>query len=294
MKIILSVLFFISSLELWACHIELPERILIVENNNSDVSYQNVSDCTKHEQDKLHEILISTEGKITALQMMRMTQIQHDLTITVAPHLIQIDHLNHIARSQLPLPQSIFVKEIRAAIGMKALYPIKNGDQITVSCQDCLYGLNQKLQLTHEPFIGDRVQHNLTINFGKLTKAYKLTQNIASFSSLNSKDLYQEDYIEVIPQVELVQDGDSLKHFKNNKPLKAGEYLKRSDIIPTNLVRAGDKTEIIFENSAVSIKTDGIARNNGGFGDSVEVYLPAKNKKYLGKIIDDHKVVIEL
>ncbi|MFY7992726.1 MAG: flagella basal body P-ring formation protein FlgA [Bacteriovoracaceae bacterium] len=277
-----------------ACHIELPERILIIENNNNDLSYQNASDCSLTEKEKLHEILMSTDGKITALQMMRMIQVQADVVLTIAPHLIQIDHLKNIARAQLPLPQSIFVKEIRPAIGMKSLYPMKNGDQIQLTCQDCLYGLNQKLVMTHNEFIGDKIQHLLTINFGKLTKAYKLTQPLQGFAELKNPALYQEDYIEVMPHTELVQDARILKFFKTNKPLKAGVYLRKADLVPMNLVRAGDQTELIFQNAQIEIKTGGIARNNGGHGDSVEVFVPEKKRKYLGKVIDDHKVVVEL
>ena len=294
MKLILVAIAIVCSLDLFACHIELPERILIVETKNTDVSYQKAETCTNEEQLKLHEILMSTDGKITAQQMMRMVQIQADMAISVSPHLIQIDHLSNLARQQLPLPQSVFVKEIRSAIGMKALYPIKNGDEISLQCQDCVYGLNQKLLLTHNPFIGDRVQHLLTINFGKLTKAYKLTQPLNGFTELKNPSFYQEDYIEVVPHTELAQNGDTLKFFKTNKPLKAGDYLKMADLVPMNLVRAGDKTELIFESAQISIKTDGIARNNGGHGDMVEIFIPAKNKKYLGKVVGDHKVVVEL
>lgn len=287
----LSILFSFSTL---ACHIELPERILIIENNNNDLSYQKDSDCSLNEKEKLHQLLMSTDGKITALQMMRMIQMQSDVAISVSPHLIQIDHLNHIARTQMTMPQSIFIKEIRPAIGMRSLYPLKNGDEISVSCQDCLYGLNQRLVMTHTPFIGERTQHLLTINFGKLTKAYRLTQPIQGFADLKSSTLYQEDYIETIPHTELVQDASTLKFFKTNKPLRAGDYLRKADLVPINLVRAGDQTELIFENQGLVIKTGGIARNNGGHGDAVEVYVPGKNKKYLGKVIDDHKVVVEL
>jgi flagella basal body P-ring formation protein FlgA len=294
MRTLITTLIFIFSFSTLACHIELPEKILIIENNNNDLSYQNDNDCTLTEKEKLHEILMSTDGKITALQLMRMIQAQADVALTIAPHLIQIDHLKAIARAQLPLPQSVFVKEIRPAIGMKSLYPMKSGDQVNLACQECLYGLNQRLILTHTPFIGDKVQHLLTINFGKLTKAYRLTQPVLGFSDLKNSALYQEDYVEVVPHTELVQDAKTLKFFKTNKPLKAGDYLRKADLVPMNLVRAGDQTELIFQNAQIEIKTGGIARNNGGHGDSVEVYVPGKNRKYLGKVIDDHKVVVEL
>ncbi|GEM_PF-1501987 len=294
MKRLITLALFIFSFTSFACHIELPERILIIENNNNDLSYQNSNDCTLVEKEKLHEILMSTEGKITALQMMRMIQAQADVALTIAPHFIQIDHLNNFARTQLPLPQSIFVKEIHPAIGMKPLFALKNGDNISLSCEGCLYGLNQRLVMTHTPFIGDKAQHLLTISFGKLTKAYRLTQPLQGFAELKNSSLYQEDYIEVIPQTELVQDASTLKFFKTNKPLKAGDYIRKADLTPMNLVRAGDQTELIFENTQITIKTSGIARNNGGHGDSIEVFVPGKNKKYLGKIIDDHKVVVHL
>ena len=87
---------------------------------------------------------------------------------------------------------------------------------------------------------------------------------------------------------------DSLKFYKTNKPLRTGEILKLSDLNAINLVRAGLKTDVVLENQMVRIKTQGICRSNGTIGELVEVYHAQKNKKYLGRVVDINKVLVEL
>jgi len=76
--------------------------------------------------------------------------------------------------------------------------------------------------------------------------------------------------------------------------MKAGDLLRQSDLNALSLVRAGVKTEVIIENELVKLKTSGISRSNGSLGEFVEVFHPQKNKKYLGKVIDINKVLVEL
>ena len=127
-----------------------------------------------------------------------------------------------------------------------------------------------------------------------MVKAFRVTQPLPSFSDIKDKNVVKEEYVEAIPHTDLITDFESLKFFKTNKPLRTGELIKRSDLNAVNLVKAGLKTEVILENSAIRIKTDGISRNSGSIGEMVEVYHAQKNKKYLGKVIDVNKVLVEL
>ena len=131
-------------------------------------------------------------------------------------------------------------------------------------------------------------------DFKKMVKAFRLTSALPSFSSVNDTNILKEEYVETIPHTDLITDVEMLKFYKTNKPLKAGEILKKSDLNAVNLVRAGLKTDVVLENQMVRIKTSGISRGNGTIGELVEVYHPQKNKKYLGKVIDINKVLVEL
>src|SRR5690606_23128854 len=115
----------------------------------------------------------------------------------------------------------------------------------------------------------------------------------SAFRALKASSL-KEDYIEAIPHTDLFQNMGKIHFYQLNKPIKAGEVLKKSDLNPINLVRAGMTTEVFIENSLMKIKTHGISRSNGSLGDLVEVYHPQKRKKYHGKVIDINKVLIEL
>jgi flagella basal body P-ring formation protein FlgA len=168
------------------------------------------------------------------------------------------------------------------------------GDNLELSCGSCLFGSLQPLNVIVHGFDGSKRTLYATADFKKMVKAFRLVSPLASFSSLDDTTLLKEEYTESIPHTDLITDREILKFYKTNKPLMAGELLKRSDLNAINLVRAGLKTDVVLENQMIRIKTQGISRGNGTFGELVEVYHPQKNKKYQGKVVDINKVLVEL
>jgi flagella basal body P-ring formation protein FlgA len=126
-----------------------------------------------------------------------------------------------------------------------------------------------------------------------MVKAFRVTAHLPAFSEIPVSSLKQE-LIEAIPHTDLFSNPEKLKFFKLNKPIRSGEILRQSDLSALSIVKAGMKTEVIIENTLVKLKTTGICRSNGALGDYVEVFHPQKNKKYLGKVIDINKVLVEL
>ena len=287
-------LFFLTLItqSVWACEVYLPYQMIIFSDDKSGINAYQPKNCDSSVTDDLHQIVTGLEGRIASFQLKEMMSTRGH-KIEIAPASILIQQFRTMIREQLLLPAGVHVKATRS-INMPGILALPAGDKIEISCSACLYGIQQPLNVSIIGFDGSKQSVFATADFKKMVKAYRLISPLPSFSSINEPNILKEEYIESIPQTDLITDMETLKFYKTNKPLKAGEILKRADLNAINLVKAGLKTEVVLENQMIRIKTQGISRNNGTIGEFVEVFHPQKNKKYQGKVIDINKVLVEL
>jgi len=290
-KIVLSLLFLVFGGFTLACEIHLPAHLVVLSDRAQFEKSIHHSECSAETIIKFAEILSSIEGKIPSIQLKRMLKVKNE-SINIQPAQVQVQHLSHLIREQLALPSGIHLKST-SAINTSEILTLDAGDRIQVECNNCLYGVNQPINVNVVGFDGSHRSLVVEANFRKMVRAYKVQTFHPAFSEISSSSL-TEELVEAIPHTDLVTDLSTLKFFKVNKPIKAGSLLRRSDLNALNLVKAGLKTEVIIENSLLKLKTHGVSRSNGSLGDFVEVFHPQKNKKYLGKVIDINKVLVEL
>ena len=274
------------------CEVYLPQQMIVFSDDMSGKKIYEPKNCDSKIIDDLHQIVTGLDGRVASFQLKEMMNSRGH-NIEIGPQSILIQQFRTIIREQLLLPAGVQVKATRS-VNMPGILSLSAGDRVEINCSSCLYGIQQPLNVTIIGFDGSKHSIFASGDFAKMVKAYRLTSALPSFSSLDAVTLLKEEYIESIPQTDLITDMDSLKFYKTNKPLKAGEFLKRSDLNAINLVRAGLKTDVVLENQMIRIKTQGISRGNGTIGELVEVYHPQKNKKYQGKVIDINKVLVEL
>jgi flagella basal body P-ring formation protein FlgA len=291
MKYVLLFLAFLTQSAL-ACEVFLPYQMVVFNGEKSGNNVYQSKNCTATVTEDLHQIITGLEGRIAAFQLKEMMSLRgHNLEIN--PQSIVVQQFSHLIREQLLLPTGVMVKAIDT-INMPGILVLPAGDKLEITCSACLYGMQQPLNITIQGFDGTKHSFMATADFKKMVKAYRLLSPLPSFSSLNEQNILKEEYIESIPHTDIITDMDSLKFYKTNKPLKTGDILKLSDLNAINLVRAGLKTDVVLENQMVRIKTQGISRSNGTIGELVEVYHAQKNKKYLGRVVDINKVLVEL
>lgn len=287
-----AILFLFLTVQAFACEVILPYQMLVFSSEQSGKNVYQIKNCDSKVSDDLHQIVSGLEGRVASFQLKEMMNTRGH-QIEIAPQSVIIQQFRTVIRDQLLLPPGVQVKETRS-INMPGILALPAGDKIEVSCIGCLFGTQQSLNVAVLGFDGSRQSMLASADFKKMVKAFRLTAALPSFSSVNDMNILKEEYIETIPHTDLITDVDSLKFYKTNKPLKAGEILKKSDLNAVNLVRAGLKTDVVLENQMVRIKTSGISRGNGTIGELVEVYHPQKNKKYQGRVIDINKVLVEL
>lgn len=291
MKVILALTTLLYSSFALCCEMALPHHLVIISDTadlRTAIHHQNCPETTINE---MVQILSSVEGKVTAPQLVTMFLIKNQ-NVSIEPSVIQVQQFKQIVRDQLILPPGVQLKNSEA-LNAQNFISLAPGDRVEVQCIGCLYGTGQPLNVNVMGFDGNQRTLTVRADFKKMVKAYRLTSFMPAFSEVPTEVL-KEEYVESIPHTDLITDLSLLKFYKLNKPVKAGELLKQSDLNAMNLVKAGLRTDVVIENDLVRIKTQGISRSNGALGEIVEVFHPQKNKKYQGKVIDINKVLVEL
>jgi flagella basal body P-ring formation protein FlgA len=288
--------FFILITIIWissgfACEINLPKYVLLLKKIEIENLRDNFKYCPNDVSNEVISILNSVEGKISKKQIDEILSSKN-LSAKIHPELIQIQNLTTLVREKFQLPINVEF-ELIDTINLPPMLTLNNGDNIDFDCNNCSFVMEQNLKLKFQKLNGEQDQLTLRLNFKNKIKAYVLKTFVPPFSQINREQL-REEFIEPIPHTELITNIETLKFFKTNKPIKPGEILKKSDLNGSLLVKAGSNTEVIIENQLLKLKTTGISRNSGIYGDQVEVLNIQKNKKYVGKIIDINKIQVEI
>lgn len=290
-KFLLALFVIVFCSSAFACEIQLPQNIVILGESANFSSALNSKNCSEETLKEVNLTLNSVEGKITSFQFAEILKAKN-FSANIQPSLIQVQQLKHLIKEQILLPTGVQLTSSQALYGPNFL-TLNANDKVSVECIGCLFGSEQPVNINILGFDGSHRSIVIKANFKKMVRAYKLIMSAPAFAEI-SADMLKEEYVESIPHTDLITDIQTLRFYKINKPLRAGELLKKSDLNAVNLVRAGMKTDVIIENSLVKLKTEGISRNNGSLGELVEVFHPQKNKKYLGRVIDINKVLVDL
>lgn len=289
-KIFISTFIFTSFSSL-ACEVTLPRHLVVFSNNANLTGAITHTNCPENTLKEISETLKSVDGRMTAFQFNEILSSKN-AQASITPDVFQVQQLTHLVREQVSLPIGYRLRSVESLNGEDFL-SLESGDKLSINCGGCAFVGKDPIVLNVNSFSGESKKFTVMAQFKKMVKAYRVRNPQGAFTEVSLSAL-EEEYTESIPQTDLISDTSILRFYKCNKPIRAGELLKKSDLNPVSLVRAGVSTEVIIENELVKIKTNGISRSNGTIGDYVEVFQPQKNKKYYGKVIDLNKVHVEL
>lgn len=290
-KIFWILAFLIFSAVSVACEIHVPGNILVLGESTNFVPSLAQTSCDENSLKEVNNTLNSVEGKITSFQFSEILK-NKNVHVLIQPPLIQVQHLKHLVREKLMLPSGVQMKSSEAVNSQNYISLIP-GDTVEVECMGCLFGAQQALNVKIRGSDGSIKNLAVKADFKKMINAYKYTSFLPAFSEIPVDGL-REELIEAVPHTDIITNLDHLKFYKLNKPVRAGDLLRKQDLNAISLVKAGVKTDVIIENDLVMLKTSGISRSNGSLGEMVEIFHPQKNKKFFGKVIDINKVLVEL
>lgn len=85
-----------------------------------------------------------------------------------------------------------------------------------------------------------------------------------------------------------------LAGMKTSSPLRAGAVLRRGSLAVVPLVRRGGLVTIAVTGDGLLLTTRGVAREDGRRGDTISVLCNASSKLIRARVVDAHRVTVEL
>jgi flagella basal body P-ring formation protein FlgA len=273
----------------WACEIELPERFLISENSQGSWT-KNDSSCSTKQIEEIYSVLIDQNGNVPTSRI--QAALGNQIKIFSKNNIVLIENVTHLIRSQFSGLDSASISIHDSFQG--PLIELEAKEQIQVVCHPCQFHGSEHLKFVMKK--NDAVTRSFEVNssISKKVPALRLSQTIPAFSDNISSAFLVPTEMNQGPYTQFFTDVSKLKFYKTNKMIKAGNILKQSDLVPINIVKAGERVEITFENNLIKVKSQALSRQNGGIGDSIEVWNQSNGKKYKGIITDFNKVKVNL
>ncbi len=87
---------------------------------------------------------------------------------------------------------------------------------------------------------------------------------------------------------------DELVGQSARRPLLAGHLIKRTDVMPRQLVAKGDFVTVHFHSKTMSLTYRGLAMENGAINDVIRISNPRSKKVIEGKVIGPNVATIQL
>ncbi len=277
------------SVSSWACEVQLPPRIL-VSSQATGASHKTSHNCESYQIEEVYNVLREQSGSIPVARIQMALSKQVKL-LSTSSH-IQIENIERIIEgnfTELKNSKNEWKSEL-----LGSFYSLDMNDKIEVSCHPCEFRGTEHFGLKVTQLGSVKLSLDIQTRVFKLEEAIRLKTNISAFSDRIETNNWEITKAPATNFGRFFNQPENLKFYKTNKQLKAGEFIKESDLTPLNLVRAGDRVEITFENDHVKVKSQAISRQNGGISDEVEVWNQANGKKYKGVVTDFNRVTIKL
>lgn len=289
MKIFFSLLFTTFFYQAQACEVHFPERIILSGVVGEYWPFIH-KDCSIDKLSALSSMLQSHEGMISIERL--QAAVGENTKIISKSNQIRIQTLQNLIHKNFPASAD---SEMIVSDGSTGdIIGLDLSAEVKVKCHPCSFQGSEVIRLETRSYGSLKKDYSFNAKFDHFVKAARAKSLINAFSNKLNADQFE---IVKVPQVAFGRYQTNLNkigYFKTNKTIRAGEFLRESDLVPLTLVRAGDKVDLYIENEQVSVKSHATSRQSGGLGEKVEVWNQANGKKYRGVITDHNKVVVEI
>ncbi len=273
----------------YACELYLPQKLLVTGSANGSWPFESKG-CADSQFDEAYNVLRDQDGEIPVARL--QAALLPNIRVVGKSNVVQITNMPHLIRKTFADVGDAGMQIDNPFQGN--LIALPDNGEFSLHCHPCQFSGEEVMRLHLRNFGEASVDHTFQVKFSRFINGYKVRRNIPAFTTNLSNDSFEAVKIPASSFGQYLTDLTQIKYFKTNKTLRVGDILRTSDLVPQTLVKAGDRVELVFENSHIKVKSQALSRQNGGIGDSIEVWNQANGKKYIG-IIKDHKsVVVEL
>lgn len=270
----------------YTCEIVTHDKIYKI-NKILDDSVIKSSDCPSSIKDSFLDMVASGNGSIHSTHLANVLSTKENPKITIKPAVIQVETISDKLQEHFKT-QSITFSNVSALYPYSALYVEKDHD-LKFECKNCESSGRKNIKAmmgSQTVWLSATLMHKI--------KALKIKKNLSYHTPILTKDDFEIiETLEKDPS-QLFTDLDNIKFFKLNRNLVEGRVLKVHDLRPKNLITTGQKIQVHVSNNSIKLKTVGIAKRGGKFGDYIEIENPKSKKIMMGKITGHNTAVIEL
>jgi flagella basal body P-ring formation protein FlgA len=289
MRIVFAFAALFGFIETWACELKIPGRLLVAGPSTGTWPFESKNCDSKH-FNAVYEILHDQDGTISTQRL--QAAVGDSVTLKSDGESVRIENISHMIRRNFSDIGDAVLTVSSPFQGN--LIELSKTSEFILHCHPCQFNGEEVMRLNVRSFESQEVDYSFQAKFNRQIVAYKARRNIAAFSTELTPEMFEQVKVAPAAYGQYLTDLGSLNYYKTNKPIRVGDVLKTSDLSPQTLVRAGDRVELIFENSHVILKSHALSRQNGGVGDQIEVWNQANGKKYRGTIIDKNRVQVTL
>jgi|GEM_PF-2854697 len=289
MRIIFAFAALVGFVDAWACELILPSRVLVTASSNGSWPFES-KNCTPRQFDTVHEVLRDQDGSIPLARL--QAAIGREIQLQSSDTTIRIENIAYLIRKNFT-----DVGDAGMVIGnpfQGNLIGIPKDSEFVFHCHPCQFNGDEVMRLHVRSFQGGETDYSFQAKFSRYVNAYKTRRNISAFTADLTPEMFEKVRVPDASYGQYLIDLSNLSFYKTNKTLRVGDIVRISDLVPQTLVKAGDRVELIFENSHVRVKSQALSRQNGGVGDNIEVWNQANGKKYRGTIVDRNRVQVNL
>ena len=282
------------------CHLTVAPKILFLKKAKklSQVSeiVKKSSFCNKGEIAMALDVLWRLDGKITSEHFNRLVREEGwKKAIQLEPKVIEIFHLDNLVRDRVSLKGNLRLDRV-SVIGAVYAIAIDGLSDLELQCHGCHSTGSKNLSIVYSGPFHQGYQKNVwaTIKILEMKRVVIVNEDIGPFV----RDGIQ-NYVKLISRVlekshRYLNTVTNLEYFNVNKHIKKGTLLKRSDLTPRKIVKAGKPTKVIINQGGLKIQAEAIARQSGRYGEFVNLYNPKSRKKIRAKVIGFNKVKVDL
>ena len=268
------------------CELKTYEKIVKI-NKRLDDQIIKKSNCSQEINQSFIELIEAASGKLSAKQMVQYLGGEHGTKVKVLPKTIAVQQITESIEEFINNSQ-IKVGKVTSLYG-KSSFNLQRKVQLSYSCDQCQSIGEKNIKVK----IGKH-QSWLTLKLGKVVEVLTTNRSLSHYDSLLTRNDFTKTHIVDFQGKNYFSDLNSIKYYKVNRNLKKGELIQLQHLYPKNLITRGQKVNLKISKGSIQLNAIGIAKNNGKFGDFIEFENSKTKKKFLGKVIDFNKAIIEL
>jgi flagella basal body P-ring formation protein FlgA len=270
-----------------ACKVVSFPKIIKL-NKVLDESIIKESNCSQEIKNNFVDFISGASGDLDSRHLTQIFKMEYKTEIELSPEKVSVQPINDVIIDLIKIPRNLTLDKTSSLYGQSSLN-LSPSDHLQATCNNCetAGSKNIKLLVNKSPIWFSveilSKRHGLVINSEINPFAQRLTSAMFTHTAIfdDGRD-------------HLFNDIKNIHFYKANKKLVKGKILKSTDLSPITLVRLGQKIKVVLKGQNIALKSSAIARQQGKFGDYIEVYNQKTNRKINAQVIDFNTVMVEL